>query len=37
MLAFVVVFVSRFGESSVMNMVAGYRLMLSRAFGFVSL
>ena len=37
MSVFVMVFVSRFGRHSVRNVVAGYRLMLSRDFGLVSL
>ena len=37
MLVFVVVFVSRFGRCSVRNVVAGYRRVLCRGYGFVSL
>ena len=36
-LVFVMVFASRFGKCSARNVVAGYRLILCRGFGFMSL
>ena len=35
MLVFVMVFVSRFGRSSVRIMIVGYRCILCRGFGFI--
>ena len=37
MLVFVMVFVNRFGRCNLSNVVVGYRLMLCKGFGFVSL